>query len=240
MEVGGRAYRNRRWWGSSGCFTVWQSLNAAVSWRRKYETSVTRWNFLLNVLHKTLADSGSRREVVFHEYDCYHCSCLIREMIQNRPWTKCKNKDVQWCIKEKQLHQRGWCGREHAWNHHLPTCFLPFLSSRSAGRPLLLLARVHCLHVTMGHICSPERTRPGHWWFRELAWCSKWALGFWSHFLTLYLFTERIRRLNRELGASQTLDSVFCWFCLYRDSMFDLGKWIPPFSLAVEYLQSWL
>lgn len=122
-----------------------------------------------------------------------------------------------------------------------PPAFWPLcLPDQLAGRPLLLLARVHCLHVTMGHICSPERTPPGHWWFRELAWCSKWALGFWSHFLTLYLFTERIRRLNRELGASQTLDSILCWFCLYRDSMFDLAKWIPPLSLSAEYLKSWL
>lgn len=68
----------------------------------------------------------------------------------------------------------------------------------------------------------------------------KGALCFWSHFVTLYLFTERFRRLNRELGASQTLDSALCWFCLYTDSMFDLGKWTPPFSLSVEYLQSWL
>lgn len=72
------------------------------------------------------------------------------------------------------------------------------------GRPLLLWARVHCLLVTMGHVCARLQDTDG--------------LGSWpgvqsgplASEATFYLFTERIRRLSRELGASQTLDSVLC------------------------------
>lgn len=56
-------------------FNVRRYLNAVVSCRLKFQTSGTRWNFIMNVFHRTGKKQLAAGGFILNECDCGVCSC---------------------------------------------------------------------------------------------------------------------------------------------------------------------
>lgn len=148
-------------------FNIWRSLNAVVSWSLKFQTSVTRWNFLWNVLHRTLAESGSQRGVIFMNVIVTIAAvwCMRWSSIDRRLKTKTCG-DVE---------KRPRCMGQNMDNlFHLPFFFFFSIPIKPISNPFICLLRLResgdaaqsglTRHLTLSFAISPLNRRRFNVW----------------------------------------------------------------------------